>query len=214
MPDRKAVTPFDWSGKEIGGVSDLRMPVAGRARPVDGVSGLQNQAASVERDAFAKGYAQGERAGFEAGAQRAEAMLRRLAQTLDELAGLRGTIIRQTERQMIQLALAIAKRILRREAAIDAELMLALARVALDRLETRMPATVRLHPDDAALAARSGDALGSHIKVVADPSMTRGGCLVESEFGAIDAGVDAQLQEVSRALLGDEAAVPPPVADE
>jgi flagellar assembly protein FliH len=214
IPDRKTARPFDWSGKEIGGASELRVAVPARARPMDGLAGLQNQAASVERDAFAKGFAQGERAGFEAGAQRADAMLRRLSQTLDELAGLRSTIIRQTERQMIQLALAIARRIVRREVTLDAELMIALARVALDRLEARTPATVRLNPEDAALAAQSGEAFGAHVKIVADSTMARGGCAIESEFGAIDASVEAQLHEVSRALLGDEAAAAAPVANE
>ena len=64
------------------------------------------QLAALERDAFTKGYAQGERAGLEAGAKRAEAMLRRLAQTLEELAGLRDTMVRQTERELVQLSLA------------------------------------------------------------------------------------------------------------
>src|SRR4051794_10994157 len=45
--------------------------------------------AELEREAFASGYAEGERAGFDAGAHRAEAMLRRLAATLDELTTLR-----------------------------------------------------------------------------------------------------------------------------
>ena len=43
--------------------------------------------ADLEREAFTKGYAQGERAGAEAAATRAEAMLRRLAQTLERAGG-------------------------------------------------------------------------------------------------------------------------------
>jgi flagellar assembly protein FliH len=179
-----------------------------------GAATRQAYAAAIERDAFAKGYAQGERAGFEAGSQRAEAMLRRLAQTLDELAGLRSTIIRQTERQMIKLSLAIARRIVLREVAVDGELMLALARVALDRLEARTPATIRLNPEDATLVGRATETLGNHVTIVADPSITRGGCLVESEFGAVDASVEAQLQEVSRALVGEEMSAPRAFPDE
>ena len=50
----------------------------------------QVQLATIEREAFAKGYAQGERAGAEAAGKRGEAMLRRLTETLDELTTLRG----------------------------------------------------------------------------------------------------------------------------
>src|SRR5690349_16712897 len=88
---------------------------------------LENQAhlAALEREAFAKGYAQGERAGIEAGGKRAEAMLRRVAQTLTDLSGLRDTLIQQTERQMVQLALTIARRIVLREVTLDPELIAA-----------------------------------------------------------------------------------------
>jgi flagellar biosynthesis/type III secretory pathway protein FliH len=39
--------------------------------------------------------------------------------------------------------------------------------------------------------------------VVADPRVPPGGCRVESDLGVIDAGVDAQITEIARALLGD-----------
>ncbi len=166
----------------------------------------QAHLATLEREAFAKGYEQGERAGTEAGAKRAEAMLRRLAQTLDELADVRRSMIHQTERQMVQLALSIAKRIVRREVLVDRELTLAMARVALDRLGDSTAVTIRLHPDDydATAARRDVVPAGSRVTVVADGAVSRGGCLVQSEFGFVDASVDAQFQEIARALLAEE----------
>ncbi len=164
----------------------------------------QAQLAALERDAFTKGYAQGERAGLEAGAKRAEAMLRRLAQTLEELASLRDTMVRQTERELVQLSLAIARRILQREASVDPELASALAHIALERLGTTSPATVRLHPADYASVTSDTLAAGTRqVEIVADPSVARGGCVVESEFGFIDASIDSQMDEIARAVLGD-----------
>lgn len=168
---------------------------------------LENQAhlAALEREAFAKGYAQGERAGLEAGGKRAEAMLRRVAQTLTDLSGLRETLIHQTERQMVQLALTIARRIVLREVTLDPELIAAMAHVALQKLGTSSPATIRLNPDDYTVIAREGERWGGgQVTVVPDPAIARGGCLVESEFGRIDASVDRQFEEMTRALLGDE----------
>ena len=109
----------------------------------------------IERDAFAKGYEQGERSGMEAGGHRAEAMLRRMTSTLEELGTLRQQMIQQAERQMVQLALTIAKRILRREVTLDPDLTAAMARVALDRLGESSGATIRLHPEDYAVAVAS-----------------------------------------------------------
>ena len=162
-------------------------------------------AGAAERDGFSKGFAQGERAGLEAGARRADAMLRRLAQTIDELAALRQRIVRETERQMVQLALTLARRVVLRELTLEPDLVGAMAHVALERLGHDAPATIRLNPEDYAIvmAQRGEQWAGTQVTVTPDPAVARGGCLVESGFGLIDAGIDAQLQELSRALLGD-----------
>jgi flagellar assembly protein FliH len=201
--------PYDW-GTPAGALqpapSDApeAIPTAGAD---DLAAGQQAHLASLERDAFATGYAQGERAGMEAGTKRAEAMLRRLAATLEELTTLRQTMIRQTEQQMVELALAVARRILRREVMLDGDLILAMARVALDRLGEAASTTIRLNPEDCALTLqRHGDnPLGSRVRIMADPAVARGGCLVESEFGFIDASVEAQFDQVMRALIGERA---------
>jgi flagellar assembly protein FliH len=164
----------------------------------------QAHLAALEREAFTKGYAQGERAGLEAGGKRAEAMLRRVAQTIEELAGFRQTLIQQTERQMVQLALTLARRVVHREVSLDPELAAALAHVALEKLGTTTPATIRLNPEDYTVVAREGEPWGSStVTVVPDPAIARGGCLVESDFGCVDATIERQFDELSRALLGD-----------
>jgi flagellar assembly protein FliH len=167
---------------------------------------LEAHLAALERDAFAKGYAQGERAGVEAGNRRGDAMVRRLGDTLEELASLRRTLLQQSERQLVQLALALARRVVRREIAADEQLLMALARVAVDKLGDAGPTTVRLHPEDFARAAARGAErwAAAHVTVVADPVVSRGGCLVESPFGFVDASIDAQFQELARALLDGE----------
>jgi flagellar assembly protein FliH len=164
--------------------------------------------AALEHEAFTKGYAQGERAGAEASAARAEAMLHRLAQTLDDLQRLRGDLIRRTEHEVVELALAIAKKVLLREVTLDRDLMLAMARVALDRLADVSTASIRLHPDDYAgvMLGRGPSAVTTHgVQIVADGSVRRGGCVVQSEVGSVDIGVAAQLDELTHALVGAEA---------
>jgi flagellar assembly protein FliH len=173
--------------------------------------------AALEREAFGKGFAQGERAGAEAAGQRGEAMLHHLAQTLVELTNVRAEMIRQTERQMVQLALAIARRIVHREVSLDPDLLMAMARVALERLGDTARVTVRLHPDDyaAAGASRVTEHTSSNVTIVADARLSRGACRIESDMGLLDIGIDAQLQEVGRALLGgDEAQAAPPLAEQ
>lgn len=207
------VQAFAWSGSpaqpDAGARAQARPAAAHPAAKTDEEdrAALQARLAALERDAFSKGFAQGERAGGEAAAQRGEAMLRRLTETLEELTTLREQMIHQTERQMVQLALAIARRIVHREISIDQDLLIAMARVALDRLGESAHVTVRLSPEDfdATSAVRSGQWTGTHVTVVADARIGRGGCRVESEFGVMDAGVEGQIHEIARALLGEAA---------
>jgi flagellar assembly protein FliH len=161
--------------------------------------------AAIEREAFTKGYAQGERAGMEAGGKRAEAMLRRIGQTIEELGGLRQTLIQETEREMVQLALTLARRVVHREVTLDPELAAALAHVALERLGTTTPATIRLNPEDYTVVAQDSARWGGQtVTVVPDPSISRGGCLVDSAFGSVDATIERQFDELSRALFGGD----------
>jgi flagellar assembly protein FliH len=195
-------------------VAELPAPAAGAVPgppPQPSPAEQQSHLAALEREAFGKGYAQGERAGIEAGTKRTDAMLRRIAQTLDDLGRLRAAIVRDTERQMVQLALSLARRIVHREVTLDPTLVAAMAHVAVARLGESAPATIKLHPDDyAVISALRGDQWeGPHVAVLPDPAVSRGGCVVESSFGTVDGSLDAQFDEMARALLGD-----PPPADE
>ncbi|MEQ1871397.1 MAG: FliH/SctL family protein [Vicinamibacterales bacterium] len=164
---------------------------------------FQARAAAIERDGFAKGYAQGERAGLEAAATRADGMLRRLGQTMEELAALRGEIIHRTERQMVQLVLAIAERLVHRELTVDRGLLVGMARAALDRLGEHGSATIRLHPDDFAAIGAAALAQDGPVCVVSDSVVTRGGCLVQSDFGFMDVSPESQFRELARTLFAE-----------
>lgn len=171
---------------------------------------LRDRAAAIEREAFSQGYAAGERAGAEAGAQRADALVRRLSATLDELANLRRTIASQAEHDLVRLALAVARRVVHREIQLDAQLVAALAHVALERLDAgRGPALLKMHPEDIERlkASTTTEWAQSAIRLVPDASVARGGCVVETAHGRVDATVDRQFSEIAHALLGEPGAV-------
>jgi flagellar assembly protein FliH len=198
--------------------SDGIVPASGR-RPAQRVTGVSAPAMPMlaapaaapasqptqEQEIFAKAFAQGERAGVAAAQQQSAALAKQLASTLEDLTRVRAEMIRHTERQMVQLAIAVARRVVHREVALNPELLLAMMHVALDRLSDAARVTVRLNPADhqTVMAAQAGTPPSTHVTLSADSRVPRGGCMVESEYGDIDAGVDAQIQEIARALLGE-----------
>jgi flagellar assembly protein FliH len=199
------VVPFQWAGQaKTEGAPVQPSPQAAHD--------LEQMRASVEREAFAKGYAQGERAGAEAAATRAEGMLRRLKDTLEELATLRADMLHRTERQIVQLSLAIARRVVQRELSLDRAVLVGMARAAIDRLGDRASATIRLHPDDYAVVAPSLPPADEqpHVRVEPDPVVSRGGCYVQSDFGFMDVTPASQFEELARALLDEHEPAPVP----
>ena len=195
-----AVQPFSW---EQTTASPVQASIAVGALINAPASVGELDTAAIERDAFTKGYAQGERAGLDAAATRADAMLRRLAQTIEELGELRNEMIHRTERQAVQLVLAIAERIVQRELTLDRSLLLGMARVALDRLGEYGSATIRLNPDDYQAIGAKPSIDGAAVEVLADLSVPRGGCHVQSDFGFMDVSPESQFRELARALLSD-----------
>ncbi len=160
---------------------------------------------TVEREAYALGYADGQRAGEATATERIDAITAQLGTAIADLAAVRGVLMRRSERDLVRLAVSMAERVLRREIDMDRELLVVMARVSIDRLGENAAATIHLNPVDldAILARRSPD-LGTSVELVADASIPRGGCVVKSAFGTIDTGIDSQIRELSRALLGDD----------
>src|SRR5512134_1596176 len=96
ITDPASAQPFAWSLVGAGALEPAERParqVEAPEAPTLSLAEQQAHLAALERDAFAKGYSAGERAGVEAGAKRADAMLRRVAQTLEELGSLRKKMI-------------------------------------------------------------------------------------------------------------------------
>jgi flagellar assembly protein FliH len=161
----------------------------------------------IEKEAYEKGFAEGQKAGGEVGEKMAEALLNQYSASVEALNRLRGEIFATSEREVIRLALEIARKIIKREVAIDEELILALVKVALDRVADRALISVRVNPKDHAAMARhhaalsDADALSESVKLIEDPLIGRGGCVIETESGTIDARIEEQLREIERGFF-------------
>jgi flagellar assembly protein FliH len=164
---------------------------------------VRNRAAQIENEARDRGLAEGRaRASAEIDTS-VEPLREKFAQSLAELAGLRAIIAERTERDLVLLALEIARKVVHREVTIDADVVLTLARVALSRLHNNAVARVHLHPDDFNYVTSRKDQLESavSVEIVEDRSVARGGCLIQTEMGDIDARIEQQFAEIERGFM-------------
>lgn len=117
------------------------------------------------------------------------------------------------ESTVIALACEVARAVLGREATTGSEVLRDVTRTALERVRRARRVALYVHPDDVSIARREargwlpGGADGVDLEVVADASVDRGGVVVESELGRIDARLDVQCSEVVRILDGSRRVV-------
>ena len=155
----------------------------------------------VER-ARAAGFREGEAAGRERATAEVRALAERLARSLEELATLRPRLRQEAEGDMLRLAMAIARRVLGRELAVDPEALHGLAVAALEKLSTQEIHRVRVHASmvpniRTLLETMPGRA---RVEVVPDPAGEPGTIVFETERGNLDASVETQLDEIGRGL--------------
>jgi flagellar assembly protein FliH len=151
----------------------------------------------MKRAAFEEGRRQGER---EARAE-LEPVMARLTASLAGIVDLRPDLRRRAERDVIDLALLIAKRVLHREISVDPEALTAIARVAFERLARSESWRITIHPHFAeAIRAAIPPRRVSQMRVEPDPACALGTLIVHSSDGTLDASIDTQLDEISHGL--------------
>jgi flagellar assembly protein FliH len=168
----------------------------------------------VEKRAYEEAYAKGRAEGLASAEREMRPQLQQLQARVERLDTIIGTLARPlqemdavVEDQLVQLALTVAKHLVRRELRVDPSQVIAIVRetVALLPASTR-DVRVHLHPEDAAvvrekLAAPTGERVWT---IVEDPVLGRGGCRVTTDTAQIDARLETRIGTVVSALLGDE----------
>lgn len=109
----------------------------------------------------------------------------------------------QVEMEIVQLALSIAAKILHREAQVDPMLLAALVRLAVERMREGSSVTVRVSPGRGDSWKRYFAAIASlsHVEVEEDPQLTDQDCLLDTELGSANFGLDSQLKEVEQGFF-------------
>ena len=163
---------------------------------------IERQTEERVREARAAGLREGEAAARNHAAAELKRTLDRLAQSLQDLAGWRARLRHEAEADLVRLALEIARRVVRREIAVDPDALRGLVTAALEKLRGQDISRVKVHPSHAALLAACLKQApgGNTVEVVADSSREPGAVIFETARGNLDASVDAHLQEIERGL--------------
>jgi flagellar assembly protein FliH len=171
----------------------------------------------IEKEAYEKGFAQGEKDGLELAQKRFEPVLDSFRQILEGMDRLHRDLYKDHEREMVQLIFAITRKILRHDLPLPEAVIKETLRAAFQYVIEPRKIAIHLNPKDHQYLLSHPDDLPwgqnaemSGTKIVPDPSITRGGCFLETSFGDIDATLESQLDQII-SMMGSKVDLPNPL---
>jgi len=149
--------------------------------------------------------------GFERGKKEGEATIfplkKMLSQAINELKREKKNFLEKSEKAVVEIALAIAKKIIKREVSSDPEITKRIIEEALRRIKDPRSGKIiiKVNPNDWEILTHTDELFPlnlaeGEVKIEKDGSIQSGGCIVETEGEIINASIENQLEEISRAL--------------
>jgi flagellar assembly protein FliH len=210
--DAMDVAPILW--RQAGGGAPTTTAIrgsdtSGASHRAPGAQNQEQQNQELQREIQAqvdaarqKALAEGEAAGAQRAAAKLEPAMAAFRSMTEALASQRAVRRAEAEEELVQLAIAIARRVLHRELATDSEAILGLVKAAAARLNAREVRRLRLSPTYFTVVAAHRAELdlppGLHIE--ADESLGPDSVVFETTRGELDASVGTQLAEIERGL--------------
>ena len=161
----------------------------------------------IVSEARSEGYEQGSSEGYEKGKAEVERLIERMHKVLEAVMQRREEILADTESQIVELVILMARKVIKILSENQKNVIMANTVAALRKVKTRGNVTLRVNIEDVKLTTAHADEFIQHVEnvqgitVQEDSSVEKGGCIVETDFGAIDARISSQLTELENKIL-------------
>ncbi len=174
------------------------------------VKEAEMRVAEIEHEAYQKGYDAGREVGFKKGQAEVRRLIDRLGTIVGQAIDVREEIIAASEKQMVDMILMIARKVIKDEVVERKEVVLNNIREALKRIKDRDRVDIRVNFADLELTTAHKDELIKmmeslrKVNIYEDSRIDRGGCIIETDVGSIDARISTQLKEIEEAIRNAE----------
>ena len=168
---------------------------------------VEQQRSKVEQDAKNQGFEQGHSEGYEKGVEEANRLVDRMHKMVEAVMQRREEILTETESQIVELVILMARKVVKILSENQKNVVMANTLSALKKVRTRGNVTLRVNLEDVKLTTAHIDEFIQHVEkvkgitVLEDSTVDKGGCVVETDFGSIDARISSQLTELENKIL-------------
>lgn len=170
---------------------------------------LERRTQEIERDAYSKGFAQGEKDGVDYGQKSVQVVSSQIERIAQNMKALPAKVLEDYREWLIRTSIAIARQIVNREIRTAPEIVADLARDLIEEAEQHSTLTVSFNPSDLEIIEKKSGLTpqddGKLFILKADRELERGGCRVESQIQLIDASVAAVFENLEKELLAPKA---------
>jgi len=168
---------------------------------------IKQRVAQTEREAYERGYTEGHKKGYDEGTAEVGRLVERLHTIITKAIEKRNEIIEESGTQIINLVLMIVKKVIKVISENQKNVVINNVVQALRKLKSRGDVVIRVNLADLELTSehvKDFMKMVENVKsitVLEDSSVDRGGCVIETDFGQIDARVSSQLHEIEEKIL-------------
>ncbi|MBL8965454.1 MAG: flagellar assembly protein FliH [Spirochaetaceae bacterium] len=159
------------------------------------------------REAAKKGRDEGREEGFREGRAEVQRLVDRLHVILERAVDKRSQILDEAEAQVVELVLLVSKKVVKVISENQKSVVVQNIAQALRKLKTKSDVVIRVNLSDLQLATDHVKDFvemaenAKRVTVVEDTTVDRGGCVIETDFGEIDARISSQLHELEEKIL-------------
>jgi flagellar assembly protein FliH len=166
----------------------------------------QEDTSNIEQKAYENGFVQGEKDGFELGEKKAIKIVENIENLFNEMVSLKHDVLKQYEREIIDLVFAVAEKIVHHELGTKEPVIKDAIFDALELAVDKSKVVINVNPDDYEYVEKLRPELFNQNKglksivVTSDPGVSRGGCYLETPYGNIDSTIESKLEKIYQCL--------------
>lgn len=171
------------------------------------VADANAQKEKLQSDAHDEGFTKGREEGFAEGNAEAERLIERLHGMLNSVMMRREEILKETESQIVELVVLMTRKVVKIISENQKSVIISNVLAALKKVKGRGEVTLRVNLEDVKLTTEHLSDFIKHVEnirgitIVEDSTVEKGGCIVETDFGAIDAKISSQLSELENKVM-------------
>jgi len=160
-----------------------------------------------------KGYEEGFNIGHNEGMKQCEALIKEAEEIKARAIEEYENTMKSIEGDMVSLVISVAKKVLATELSINRESILNLIKETINKCSGSNGAVLKVSSEDYDFVVENRDKLLSmldecdELEIKKDSSLSRGSCIVETDQGSVDSGVDTRLKKIEetfKKLVGEQ----------